>query len=403
MKAPLQSKAKTSSSTPPTFAPVRNGLLQRKCAYSGTPGPTGECESCRKKGESGTLQRAIGHPSSLNSHPSDVPPIVHEVLRSSGQPLDLATRDFMEPRFGHDFSGVRVHKDEKAAESARSVNALAFTVGQDIVFGGGQLQTQTEVGQKLLAHELTHTIQQGATRPLHPAMLEMTAPGGATEREAEVAANSVMRGHQFTSTRRESLGLARQATSLPTAPTYLTTPQPAASVKKKVTVNVTNLNGAGGRIGSALTYANTLVYNQAQIEIQKGKEVTLDEAQSKATLGNDLIVDEYADAAAPTNEEKRLLKWNQTGGGVTAYFVKGFSRGSLGEAFWASSGSGLIGFIVGSVASDNTFSHELGHVLLDDGGHNVPDATYLMHATATGPTKLTPEQITKIQASPFAK
>ena len=65
------------------------------------------------------------------------PPIVHQVLNSPGKPLDGATRSFMEPRFGHDFSGVRIHTDEQAAESAQSVNALAYTVGHDIVFGGG--------------------------------------------------------------------------------------------------------------------------------------------------------------------------------------------------------------------------------------------------------------------------
>lgn len=229
MKAPLQTK--TSSTAPTAFTPVSRGPLQRKCACGGTPGPSGECESCRKK----KLQRRSENlDQSFILHPpssvSEVPPIVHEVLRSAGQPLDAQTRAFMEPRFGHDFSKVRVHKDEKAAESAYSVNALAFTVGQDIVFGEGQFQTQTEVGQKLLAHELTHTIQQGATSPLHP--LEMTALGGATEREAEVMANSMMCGHQFTSTRRESLGLARQATSLPAAPTYLTTPTPTPAPAK---------------------------------------------------------------------------------------------------------------------------------------------------------------------------
>lgn len=90
----------------------------------------------------------------------DVPPIVHEVLRSSGQPLDASTRAFMEPRFGHDFSRVRVHTDARAAESAREVNALAYTVGRDVVFGKGQYALATGAGKQLLAHELVHTIQQ---------------------------------------------------------------------------------------------------------------------------------------------------------------------------------------------------------------------------------------------------
>ena len=92
-----------------------------------------------------------------------VPPIVREVLSSPGHCLDKATRVFMEPRFGHEFSQVRVHADAKAAESAGAINALAYTVGRDVVFGAGQYQPYTGEGRRLLAHELSHTIQQGAS------------------------------------------------------------------------------------------------------------------------------------------------------------------------------------------------------------------------------------------------
>ena len=102
--------------------------------------------------------------SSIGSTPSAVPPIVHEVLHSPGQPLDAATRAFMEPRFGHDFSRVQVHSDTKAAESAWAVNALAYTVGRNVVFGEGQYAPATTMGRKLLAHELTHVVQQDSTR-----------------------------------------------------------------------------------------------------------------------------------------------------------------------------------------------------------------------------------------------
>src|SRR5688500_5479178 len=87
------------------------------------------------------------------------PPVVHDVLHSMGQPLDATTRSFMEPRFGHDFSSVRVHTDDKAAESARSVNALAYTVGNHVAFNTGQHRPDTASGRRLLAHELTHVIQ----------------------------------------------------------------------------------------------------------------------------------------------------------------------------------------------------------------------------------------------------
>ena len=84
-------------------------------------------------------------------------------LRGGGQPLSPPLRNFFEPRFGHDFSRVRVHTDAKATESARAVNALAYTVGQDVVFGAGQYAPQTWAGQRLLAHELTHVVQQNNT------------------------------------------------------------------------------------------------------------------------------------------------------------------------------------------------------------------------------------------------
>jgi len=92
------------------------------------------------------------------------PPIVHDVLRSPGQPLEKAARASLEPRFGHDFSQLRIHADAKAAESARAVAAQAYTVGGDIVFGAGRYTPGTESGRRLLAHELAHTIQQGAAR-----------------------------------------------------------------------------------------------------------------------------------------------------------------------------------------------------------------------------------------------
>ena len=93
------------------------------------------------------------------------PPTVHDVLRSPGQPLDAATRAFMEPRFGYDFSRVRVHSGAAAEQSARDVSARAYTVGHNIVFAAARLAPATHEGRSLIAHELTHVVQQsGAGR-----------------------------------------------------------------------------------------------------------------------------------------------------------------------------------------------------------------------------------------------
>jgi uncharacterized protein DUF4157 len=90
----------------------------------------------------------------------DVPPAVRDAIASPSQPLDPSTRIFMEERFGHDFSRVRVHSAAAAERSALDVNANAYTVGRDIVFGAGQFAPQTHAGRRLIAHELTHVLQQ---------------------------------------------------------------------------------------------------------------------------------------------------------------------------------------------------------------------------------------------------
>jgi hypothetical protein len=113
-----------------------------------------------------TLQSKSVTSRSAHEHYSDVPPIVGEVLRSPGRPLDRSTGAFMEQRFGHDFSKVKVHNDSHATASAEAVNALAFTNGNHIVFGARQYAPSTSWGRSLLAHELTHVLQQDATE--HP-------------------------------------------------------------------------------------------------------------------------------------------------------------------------------------------------------------------------------------------
>jgi hypothetical protein len=163
------------------------GRLQRKCACDGSgasSGSGGECPDCKKKK---TLQRSATN----SNQPGTAPPIVHDVLRSPGQPLDSATRAFMEPRFGHDFSKVRVHAGGGAEESARSVNALAYTVGRHLVFGAGQYSPSTPAGQRLIAHELAHVVQQGTIEPGPRQAINVGPPGDEFERNADEAASTI--------------------------------------------------------------------------------------------------------------------------------------------------------------------------------------------------------------------
>ena len=162
-----------------------NGVLQRKCACGGEGG---DCAECQKKEETG-LQRSASGGARVSS---GVPPIVHEVLRSPGQPLDRGTRAFMEPRFGQDFSHVRVHADSKAAESARAVSALAYTVGSDLVFGTAQYAPQSAGGIRLLAHELAHVVQQGSGAHVTPRSISQK--NESSEQQAERAAAAISMG-----------------------------------------------------------------------------------------------------------------------------------------------------------------------------------------------------------------
>jgi len=169
--------------------PSQSVMLQRKCACGGSSDSVGECAECKAKREA-SLQRLttnqIASPTA-----SGVPPIVHDMLSSPGQQLDVNTRAFMEPRFGHDFSQVRVHTDAKAAESAREVNALAYTVGKDVVFGTGQYAPGTSEGRKLMAHELTHVVQQSRLDQSPQQRSIVGGPNDSAELEANTTASRI--------------------------------------------------------------------------------------------------------------------------------------------------------------------------------------------------------------------
>ena len=134
-----------------------------------------------------------------DGQPQTAPPIVHEVLRSSGQPLDSATRGFMEPRVGHDFSRVRVHTGAAAEQSALEVNAHAYTVGHNIVFGAGRFAPGAQDGRRLIAHELTHVVQQsisdaGTAASMHGAPVVQRQPAKARQPPAAETWSEVEKG-----------------------------------------------------------------------------------------------------------------------------------------------------------------------------------------------------------------
>jgi hypothetical protein len=131
-------------------------------AAAAPPQVSRKCAACEEEEQSPTVHAAV----------------VNELLQSSGKPLDSSTRAFFDPRFGRDFSQVRVHVDERAARSAQSIGALAYTVGPHIAFAAGRFAPGSDRGRRLLAHELVHTVQQGHSRiQRHPGAIQQGEVG----------------------------------------------------------------------------------------------------------------------------------------------------------------------------------------------------------------------------------
>lgn len=125
-----------------------------------------------------------------------VPAIVGDTLRSPGQALDGPSRDYFEPRFGHDFSQVRIHSDEQAARSTRALQARAYAAGNHIAVDSGRTTVGSDDGRHVLAHELAHVVQQRAQPQPSLNRLTMTHPNDASEREAAHSAVALLNGQR---------------------------------------------------------------------------------------------------------------------------------------------------------------------------------------------------------------
>jgi outer membrane protein OmpA-like peptidoglycan-associated protein len=222
---------------------IQTGLLQRTCACGGGAGPSGTCAECRRNRLAGVQpllqpKLALNHPGDRYEQEADrlaeqvmrmpAPAVQRQVepeeeeeavqaspisgqaahadlspalegqinaLHGGGQPLDPGVRAFMEPRFSHDFSRVRVHSGSRAASLARTLKARAFTVGQDVVFGAGKYAPDTLSGGRLLAHELAHTIQQSTSYPATMYESQAAPPHQVYEPMADAAEHQATSSH----------------------------------------------------------------------------------------------------------------------------------------------------------------------------------------------------------------
>ena len=151
----------------------------------------------RRRGGMRALPRLRREPSV--APPTTAPEVVHEVLDAPGEQLDDATRDEMESRFGYDFGSVRVHSDERAAQSAEAVEAAAWTVGDDVAFARGLYQPHSSAGRELLAHELAHVVEGEDARTDSTVTLGRT--GDPAERRADARASGPQLGPAAISSR----------------------------------------------------------------------------------------------------------------------------------------------------------------------------------------------------------
>ncbi len=181
----------------------------------GTPGTHEDMPVMRKESSGGQA-----------SH--DAPPVVQQALSSGGQPLDAGTQETMGAHFGLDFRRVRVHTDGQSGESAQAINARAYTVGSDIVFGEGQYRPETGEGQRLLAHELTHVVQQGKSNPQ-----SFIAPTGGVAERGESVLRSILKEQPLIVSRRTGERIAREE-----AGGEAKAPGSGISVKKKSTADL---------------------------------------------------------------------------------------------------------------------------------------------------------------------
>lgn len=187
MKAAAQPLHANTAAAKPKASGAPARLLRRKCACGGTGGAGAVCADCAKKRK---IQRRASHG---DRRMQTAPDVVSDVLERPGHALDATTRRRMETVLGHDFRRVRIHTDDRAAESARAVDAHAYTVGQDVIFDQGQFAPETAVGHRLLVHELAHVVQQGREAPDPSSEISVGPVNDRFEQQAEAVAEGADR------------------------------------------------------------------------------------------------------------------------------------------------------------------------------------------------------------------
>jgi hypothetical protein len=260
------------------------------------------------------------------------------INQNGGRPLSQTTRQFMEPRFGADFNHVRLHADQKAQQTAVRINARAFTYGNQIALGKGE----SEQDKKLMAHELTHVVQQG----------------GASH-DGQTSANNG---------RGDTTGTRIQRARLP------------CTSRKKIDLFAVNLPGSTRSIHDDLPNMNS-VFCQCGIEFNVTGGQSIQTNVLNLDPPNGVLNTPTGNSTTPTQEMQQMLQIRPGGNVIHAYYVPSVSSGALAEAVATARftpplpDSLIIGNGAGAISI--VTAHELGHVLLNDGSHH-PNRDNLM-------------------------
>lgn len=276
--------------------------------------------------------------------------------QSTGQPLSATSRSFMEPRFGADFGQVRLHTDNAAQQAAAQIQARAFTYGSHIWLGRGE----SESDQRLMAHELTHVVQQSSAPSNTPADSAAT-PGGATiQRE----------------------------------------PQAQCPSTKTVTVDMVSINDSTRDPVDDLAFVNS-VFRPCCVQFTLGRGMSVNPTLSDPWLGSDTVLDRATACGAVSGEEVALFDGVRANFSLSSriqvYYVGAINPADRAYSIPAYCATGPAAPYVDSAVVTNTaarrsLAHEFGHILLNSGSHtgidNPADTSNLMVPTntATGET-----------------
>ncbi|MFT3823204.1 MAG: DUF4157 domain-containing protein [Chitinophagaceae bacterium] len=377
--------------------PLPVTAVQRKCAA---------CEEKDKK-----AQRKETNSAPVNDNSTSLDSYVSNIS-GKGQALSNGVRSFYEPRFGQDFSNVRIHTDTVAAKSAQSINALAYTTGNNIVFNSGQYAPDSTGGKKLLAHELTHVVQQQGN--VQPKSIQRWSwrdfgigagvgagiggiaggiIGGVAGGPAGAAAGVAIGGLIGSGIGGVIGGLAGGGGSGSGAA--------SAASTRTVTINISVVQGATDNSARDIQTSNAIfTRNNCNVRVAAGTNVPITGAQATSVLGPDNKLEEPSGDTSSA-EEQILTAINRGAGRLTAYYVPAFNPSKRGTSLQQAAHGVPDSLVMCDVAASDTFTHELCHILTRNRQHQT-DPDNLMTDGGTrniGVDNLTPAQCTAINTA----